>query len=148
MIISGPIFLIHSNGIIYSESYPNRPQILHGPGTMIASIHPLHIFNSTSTTHPSRLQLHRLITSFSLNSQKRILCTCSDFLTTTVCSECVFGTPYGAITFSRSNAFTITPVSTAPNARLLSKVEANCIQVTSSLKMPFSTIALLYSGIK
>lgn len=67
--ISGPIFLIQPNGITYSPSLPSIPQIFPGTGMMIARTFPSQTSISTSTTQPSLLQLHILITSFSLSSQ-------------------------------------------------------------------------------
>lgn len=71
-IISSPILRIHSNGIIYSASYPRNPQILPGPGTINASTHPEQILICRSATNPSRLQSHMLMTSRSFNPQNRI----------------------------------------------------------------------------
>ena len=71
-IISGPIWQIRHHGIIYSWSGPKIPQRRKGPGTTRAVMQPLHSSRIRSHTFPSFLQLQRLMTSFSFNSQNLI----------------------------------------------------------------------------
>ena len=68
-IISSPIFLIHSQGIIYSLSLQNIPHSFGGPGTMTEIILPVHWSKIRLHTSPSTLQSHTLITSFWVNSE-------------------------------------------------------------------------------
>ena len=63
IIISGPIFLIFLNGIIYSGSLPNKEENLFLPGIMTLHIWPEHSSNSRSPIFPRHLQSFRLTTS-------------------------------------------------------------------------------------
>ena len=67
--ISSPIWLIHSQGMIYSLSRPNRQQNLPGPGSIRAVSWLLLQSNSASMGHPRLRQVQILITSFCFNSQ-------------------------------------------------------------------------------
>ena len=73
IIKSSPIFFIQSKGITNSQSLPKIPQNLVCSGTTSACMQPSHRSNTKSSTHPSRLQVHKLITSFSRSSQSLIL---------------------------------------------------------------------------
>lgn len=55
--------------MIYSVSRPKIPQILQGPGTIIAMTCPVSQLISKSETQPKRSQLHILMTSFWRSSQ-------------------------------------------------------------------------------
>lgn len=70
-IMSGPILLMHSKGIMNSQSYPRSPHTFPGPGRIIASMQPVHILTRTSVTHPSLLQLQTFMTSLFLSVQNR-----------------------------------------------------------------------------
>ena len=73
LIISGPIFLIFLNGIIYSGSLPNKEENLFLPGIMTLHIWPEHSSNSRSPIFPRHLQSFRLMTSLHFNSEKSII---------------------------------------------------------------------------
>ena len=66
--ISGPIRLMHGHGITKSSFLPKSPKNLHGPGTVIALIHPSGDSISISVTNPSRRPSDTQITSLHRNS--------------------------------------------------------------------------------
>ena len=66
--ISGPIRLMHGHGITKSSFLPKSPKNLHGPGTVIALMHPSGDSISISVTNPSRRPSDTQITSLHRNS--------------------------------------------------------------------------------
>src|SRR5699024_6217239 len=164
--ISGPTLQMHSNGITYSLSYPNRPPSLPGPGTTIAWTQPFFISTTRSATQPRRLQFTVLMTSFSLRSQSLILfpsrypesCGAERPLSlwtkkthTPVLSPAYASfllllhvkIHYRFITFSLSNAFAITAVKMPPSTNVITRVTPYCAIVTSDVRIPFKASAVL-----